>query len=230
MSRVLIIGDGLLGSELELQTGWDIVSRKLTNFDITDVDYIADILPDYDIVINCIANTNSYSSYGDEMYQVNVVFPYRLALACNRAGVKLAHISTEFVYTNNKGLPNEESLPLPDNTWYAHTKLIADEMIKLVSKEHLICRLLHKQKDFNPPEVWSVETSGDTVDKIAELVIRLIKHDAFGLYNVGTGSKWLSSLVKDKKCPILPPPFHIPTDTRMNLDKMNNFLNNIDLI
>jgi nucleoside-diphosphate-sugar epimerase len=162
------------------------------------------------------------------MYQVNVVFPYRLALACNRAGVKLAHISTEFVYADNKGLPNEESLPLPSPNWYSYYKLMADNVVSLISNSYLICRLLHKSKDFNPPEVWSVETSGDTVDKIAELVIKLIRNDAYGLYNVGTGSKWLSSLVKNKKPSIVQPPKGIPTDTRMDLTKMNKFLQSLE--
>ena len=32
--KVLILGDGLLGSELHKQTGWDVASRKLGNLDI----------------------------------------------------------------------------------------------------------------------------------------------------------------------------------------------------
>ena len=34
--KVLILGDGLLGSELVKKTGWDCVSRKNNEFDITN--------------------------------------------------------------------------------------------------------------------------------------------------------------------------------------------------
>lgn len=229
MSKILILGDGILGSELQLQTGWDLVSRKTTGLDIRNIPKLYEVLEGYDTVINCIANTNTYSDNGGkDMCEVNYHFPYYLAIICNELKIKLVHISTEFVYAENKGLPTEESLPLPAPNWYSYYKLMADNIISLVSNSYLICRLLHKPKDFNPPEVWSVETSGDTVDKIAELVIKLVEKDAFGIYNVGTGDKWLSLLIKNRKCPIVNPPKGVPTDTRMNLTKMNNFLNNVN--
>ena len=31
--RVVVLGDGLLGSEIIKQTGWDIISRKKNGFD-----------------------------------------------------------------------------------------------------------------------------------------------------------------------------------------------------
>ena len=93
------------------------------------------------------------------------------------------------------------------------------------NNSYLICRLLHKPNDFNYPEIWNTKTSGDRVNKIAELVIKLINNNAEGVYNVGTGSKYLSDLVPN--CKIIEPPKHVPTDTRMNLNKLNTFLNNI---
>ena len=35
-SKVLVLGDGLLASEIIAQTKWDQVSRKEDSFDITD--------------------------------------------------------------------------------------------------------------------------------------------------------------------------------------------------
>jgi len=230
MSKILILGDGILGSELQLQTGWDLVSRKLTGLNIKDTDQLRKVLEGYDTVINCIANTDTYSDNAKDMCEVNYYFPYHLALICNELKIKLVHISTEYVYANNKTLPNEDSLPIPANNWYSYYKLKADDIVALISNSYLICRLLHKSKDFNPPEVWSICTSGDKVDKIAELVIRLVRNGAYGLYNVGTGSKWLSSIVKNKNCTVVQPPEGIPIDTRMDLTKMDNFLYNPYLV
>jgi len=230
MSKILILGDGILGSELQLQTGWDLASRKTTGLNIRDNQQLYQVLEDYDTVINCIANTNTYSDDGKDMCEVNYYFPYHLAVICNKLKIKLVQISTEYVYANNKGLPNEDSLPIPADNWYSYYKLKADDIVALVSNSYLICRLLHKSKDFNPPEVWSVCTSGDTVDKIAELVIKLVRYGAYGLYNVGTGSKWLSSIVKNKNLDIVQPPEGVPIDTRMDLTKMNNFLDKLNLV
>ena len=57
--KVLVLGDGLLGSEIVKQTNWDYISRKKDGFDITKNDFNFD---GYDVIINCIAFTNTYSN------------------------------------------------------------------------------------------------------------------------------------------------------------------------
>ena len=68
---VAILGDGLLGSQLESITNWDVISRKRDNFDLTDSSTFNLLLetfdgmlqkPKYSTVINCIANTDTYST------------------------------------------------------------------------------------------------------------------------------------------------------------------------
>lgn len=226
--KVLILGDGLLGNEIHNQTGWGQASRKLGNLPkLEDWEKICTLIKNYDIIINCIAHTNSYSNDKNIHYNVNYKFVSNLSRACNSEKVKLVHISTEFVYANNPIPPNEEELPIPDNTWYAYTKLLADEYIKLHGNDFLICRELHKPNPFPYPKVWDIKTSGDTVDKISTLIIELIKRKATGVYNVGTGDKNLKDLAPKAK--LIPPPPNIPKDTRMNLDKLNKFLNNKNL-
>ena len=220
--KVLVLGDGLLGSEIVNQTGWDYFSRKKDGFDITDYQYMINIFPDYDIIVNCIANTNSYSDDKKTHWDINYEFTALVSDITNTEQIKLVHISTEFIYANNKITPTEEDLPQPDTTWYAYTKLLADEYIKLNHSNYLICRELHKPNPFPYDKVWNVQTSGDTVDKIAELIIKLINTDAQGVFNVGTGDKWLRELAPNAEEIEAPP--HVPKDTRMNLDKLNKWL------
>lgn len=222
MNKVLILGDGILGSELNYQTNWDIVSRKKDNFDIYDYGSLLNIVNEYDTVINCIANTDSYSSDKTKHWDVNYKFASDVSDSCVALDKKLVHISTEFVYANNKIPPTEEDLPLPHNSWYAYTKLLADEYIKLTNKNYLICRELHKENNFDYPNVWDVKTSGDLVKNIAEIIIKLINKNACGVFNVGTGDKNLIDL--NPNGILVSPPKHVPTDTRMNLNKLNNFL------
>lgn len=221
--RVLVLGDGLLGSEIVKQTGWDYFSRKKDGLDITDYHYMLNIFPDYDIIVNCIANTNSYSDDKKAHWDTNYEFAALVSDITNTERIKLVHISTEFIYANNSSPATEEDLPQPDTTWYAYTKLLADEYIKLNHSNYLICRELHKPNPFPYDKVWNVQTSGDTVDKIAELIIKLINKDAQGVFNVGTGDKWLKELAPNAE--EIEAPIHVPKDTRMNLDKLNKFLN-----
>lgn len=223
--KVLILGDGLLGSEMYSQTKWDIASRKLGNLPkLGEWEKICSLINKYDVVVNCIAYTNSYSGDKKNHYDVNYRFAANLSEACNAEGIKLVHISTEFVYANNPIPPTEEDIPLPDNTWYAYTKLLADEYIKLNNPNYLICRELHKPNPFPYPKVWDVLTCGDTVDKISSIIIQLIKKDAKGLFNVGTTPKSLPEIASNSE--IVPPPLNTPKDTRMNLHKLKNFLKN----
>lgn len=220
--KVLILGDGLLGSELHSQTGWNIASRKLGNLDINDWVGLANLISPYNAVVNCIAHTDSYSEDKEIHYNVNYRFPADLSDICNRERVKLVHISTEFVYANNENPPTEDELPLPDNTWYAYTKLLADEYIQLNSKSYLICRELHKPNPFPYSNVWNVQTSGDTVDKIASIIVKLIDKNINGVVNVGTGDKYLSEIAPNSE--VVNPPSGIPTDTRMDLSKLKSIL------
>ena len=221
-NKVLVLGDGLLGSEIVRQTGWDYVSRKKDGLDIKDYNSLIDTVLDYDIVVNCIAHTDSYSYDGGEHWVTNFGFPALLSDITNTEQIKLVHISTEFVYADNPIPPTEEDLPHHDRSWYAYTKLMADAYIQLNHSNYLICRELHKPNPFPYDKVWKVQTSGDTVDKIAELIIKLINTDAQGVFNVGTGDKWLRELAPNAE--EIEAPAHVPKDTRMNLDKLNTWL------
>lgn len=221
--KVLILGDGLLGSEINKQTQWDIISRKKDKIEVLDFDLWNHKLIPYNAIVNCIAYTDSYSKDKENHYKVNYEFVSKLVSFCNKNNKKLVHISTEFVYAHNTSLPTEEDIPQPHNSWYAYTKLLADEFIQLKSNEYLICRELHKSNPFPYEKVWDVQTSGDTVNKIAELIIKLINKNASGTYNVGTGEKNLKELAPNSI--LIPPPIYVPKDTRMNLDKLNKFLN-----
>tara|TARA_Y100000114_G_scaffold101094_1_gene94248 strand:+ start:453 stop:1136 length:684 start_codon:yes stop_codon:yes gene_type:complete len=222
--KTLILGDGLLGSELHELTKWDLASRKLSNLDINNLSKLKDLVSGYNIIVNCIANTDSYSDDKDKHLNTNFRFAVNLSNICNNLNIKLIHISTEFVYANNIQPPTEEDLPLPDKSWYAYSKLLADEYISLTNNNFLICRLLHKPNPFPYDDVWDVITSGDTVDKISSLIVLLIKEGATGIFNVGTGRKKLSNIAPGKK--VIPKPNHVPFDTSMNLSKLNLFLNN----
>ena len=95
MKSKLILGDGLLGTELAKQTGWDFISRKKDGIDFTDFTSYREYIKDYDEIINCIAYTNTYDTEKDTHWNVNYKSVADLVTLCNILDKKLIHISTD---------------------------------------------------------------------------------------------------------------------------------------
>ena len=95
MTNIVILGDGLLGSELKKLTNWDVISRRNSKFDISNPNSYSSFLKDYDIIINCIANTNTYSEDSFH-YKVNYKFVVDLVDYANKENKKIIHISLKF--------------------------------------------------------------------------------------------------------------------------------------
>jgi dTDP-4-dehydrorhamnose reductase len=234
--KVLVLGDGMLGSEIVKQTGWDYVSRKKDGFDITDSNKIANYLLNvsgnraatkYDIVVNCIANTDTYSSDKEAMYKVNYEAVTILSDICNAYNIKLVHISTDYIYAGSINNATEEDMPVPSNNWYTYYKLLADEYISLTNNNHLICRCSFKARPFEFKYAWYNQMGNfDYIDTITDLIIKLINKKATGIYNVGTELKTMLDLAKQTKPETQPSqkPEHVPGNISMNLDKLKTIL------
>ena len=234
MSSTVILGDGLLGSELAQQTDWDMISRKADGFDLTDAKTFDLLLETYDgmmqrakygTIVNCIANTDTYSKDRQAHWDVNYKGVAELTDFCNYWGVRLVHISSDYVYANSSGVPTEEDVPVHQETYYAYTKLLADAYIELKSKDFLVVRATHKEYPFKHKVAWVNQLGNfDYVDQIASSVIRLINSNASGIYNVGTELKSMYDLAKkttkDVRASLAPPA--TPTNTQMNLSKFNS--------
>jgi dTDP-4-dehydrorhamnose reductase len=225
--KVIVLGKGKLGSEIVKQTGWDYLSRAEHEITIDNFDEWKNKMDKYDVVVNCIANTDTYSDNKEKHWKANYELVTYLAEYCDDNGKKLVHISTDYLYQNSVSEAKESDECEFEHTWYMFTKLLADEYLKEHAKNYLICRLSHKPYPFPYESAWvDVVTNADYTPVIAELVIKLIEGGADGLYNVGTERKTIYELAqrsnKEVKKSISPP--HIPKDISMNISKMENFL------
>jgi len=231
--RPVILGDGLLGSELIKQTGWDYFSRKKDGFDITDITTFNLLLETfegvgqtakYDTIVNCIANTNTYSKGRQQHWEVNYEGVANLVDFCNKWNIKLIHVSTDYVYANSSGIPSEEDIPVHQETHYAYTKLLADGYIELKSNSYLVVRTTHKPNPFPYNKAWVDQIGNfDYVTVIASLIRKLIYNGAAGIINVGTQMKNMFELAKQTRKDITPsliPSSLVPKSTLMNLDKL----------
>lgn len=236
---VVILGDGLLGSELTKQTGWDYISRKKDKFDLTQPDtfsnYFIQDFPEfgarmlkYNTIVNCIANTNTYLDDKQSHWDINYKGVADLTDFCNKYNIKLIHISTDYVYANSKRNASEEDVPSTLNTWYCYTKLLADGYIELKSKNYLIIRTSHKPYPFPYKQAWTNQlTNGDYVNVITDLIIKLVNTKATGIFNVGTNIKTWFQLTKDEfKTEPIEKPIDAPGNITINLNKLDQWLIN----
>ena len=235
-NKVLVIGYGLLGKELVKQAGWDYISRKKDGFDITDqttfhlmteiFDGVAQRMP-YDIIINCIANTDTYNEDKQAHWDVNYKGVADLVDFCNRWKVKLVHISTDYVYSNSKSNASENSVPIHCDNWYGYTKLLSDGYVQLKGDKHLIIRCTHKPTPFAYDKAWVDQIGNfDYVDNIANIIIQLINKDCDGVFNVGTDIKSMYNLATTTNSQVTPALTldYVPTNVSMDITKLKNTL------
>ena len=228
--KVIVLGKGKLGGEIVKQTGWDYLCRAEHEITIDNFDEWKNKMDGYDVVVNCIANTDTYSDNKEKHWKANYELVTFLAEYCDDNGKKLVHISTDYLYQNSVDNAKEDDEPLFEHTWYMFTKLLADEYLKEHAKNYLICRLSHKPYPFPYDSAWDdVVTNADYTPVISGLVIELIKNGANGLYNVGTEKKTIYELAqmtnKNVKKFVSPP--YVPKNISMNVSKMDNFLKQI---
>ena len=220
--RQIILGDGLLGTELNQQTNWPVISRLRHDFDITNSN-TWDQIKNTNTIINCICcpKTNQDKQ---KQWDVNYKGVADLVDFCSKKAIKLVQISTDFVYYNSILNATEEDAPSNSPDWYSYTKLLADGYVQLRSTNYLLIRCSHKPDPF-PFEDAYINYVGnfDYVKNISYLIIQLITRKASGIYNVGTELKTMHQLaIKTKPNVNLAQGDYV--NASMNINKMNTFL------
>jgi len=222
--NVLVLGDGLLGSEIIKQTNWNYLSRSKDGFDINNIDNY--LTPEIDIIINCIGFTDTYSDDKESNWNVNCVYVDKLIDYCNDNKIKLVHISSDYVYSNSRAVASEEDVPVHCDTWYGYTKLLSDGLVQLRCNNYLVIRCSHKPRPFVYDGAW-IDYIGnfDYVDVIADLIIKSVNQDLCGVYNLGTDIKSMYEMASITSNPLKTiTPKHIPNNLSMDISKLNMVL------
>jgi dTDP-4-dehydrorhamnose reductase len=148
--RIVITGaGGQVGSFLAAEAvrqGRDVLALTSLQWDITDPEAAGRIVKTGDVVINCAAYTNVDGAERDEVtaYAVNAAGPAHIARACARAGARLVHISTDFVFSGDFGgsaprpyEPSDDTGPL---SVYGRTKLSGELAVLAALPEAVVVR------------------------------------------------------------------------------------------
>jgi len=171
-------GSGRLGTELRaLLPG--IVAPPRAELDVTRPDTIEAALERYRpaLVVHAAAYTNVAEAEVDRRscWQVNVEGTRNLVRALVSRGIKLVHISTDYVFDGTRGGYREDDPVGPVRNFYALSKLVAEEVVRVLDR-HLIVRTSFRPREWPYPVAFAdVYTSQDYVDVVAPKIALLLQ-------------------------------------------------------
>ena len=158
--KILVTGaKGQLGTEIlncfergftELGTP-DVLKEKNTvcgvdidELDISDINAVCMLFEKgkYDAVINCAAytNVNMCETERETAFKANALGPRNLAVAAEKTGAKLIHVSTDYVFSGDGKKPYTEWDVCVPQSAYGSSKYLGEEYIKEFCKKYFIVR------------------------------------------------------------------------------------------
>lgn len=214
--KILLFGaDGILGSAVAKRfSDARLDDRSFELFESTELEgditereetilYIMSIAPS--LVINCAGYTDvdGCESNTTQAYQVNADGAAYIAEACENAGAKLIHISTEYVFDGTKDIPyTEDDTPNPLSE-YGRSKTAGERAIQRRLKDCVIVRTSWLYGPNGKNFVDTVLRLADEKDEItmvndqrgaptftvdlADGIYRLSKSGVNGIYHLANG-------------------------------------------
>ncbi|MCW5726932.1 dTDP-4-dehydrorhamnose reductase [Parvibaculum sp.] len=146
--RLLVTGaGGQVGTKLVAQAaahGFAAIGTTRAELDITDraaiEAAIASLKPD--AVVNAAAYTavDRAESEAELAHAINAIAPGLLGAACDRAGIPLLHISTDYVFDGAAGCPWREVDPVAPLGVYGKSKAEGEDALRKATANHIILR------------------------------------------------------------------------------------------
>jgi dTDP-4-dehydrorhamnose reductase len=169
-----------------------------------------------DAVVNCAAfhKVDECEDRPEEAFSVNARGAFEVARACARTGALCVFVSTDYVFSGEKGSPyTEEDIPNPINV-YGASKVAAETLVRQAAPQWLILRIasvfgkagargkggnfveaiLAKAKSGEPVRVVNDQWMSPTYTRdAARQLEQLLRSGATGLYHVTNDGRctWL---------------------------------------
>ena len=148
--NVLVTGaDGQLGREMKALTGrlnlpFRFLYTDANELDITDRQQIVTYVSDYQIqyIVNCAAYTAVDKAEEDveKAYVVNAAAVENIARVAGQYGVKVIHLSTDFVFDGKSSVPYTEKMTADPLSVYGQSKLKGEEALQEHAGDWIILR------------------------------------------------------------------------------------------
>jgi len=195
-----------------------------------------------DVVVNCIGLIKQLEEASDYILAIkmNSVLPHNLAKICSNSGARLVHVSTDCVFSGDKGSYTEEDSPdvmdlyglskaLGEVKYAPHltvrTSIIGREWVRSTA----LLEWFLSQKGKSVKGYKNAIYSGFTTEAIARLIKRTVSErpDLTGLWNISSDPisklELLSKINQAWKLDITVEPFDDkPCDRSLNSEKFFN--------
>lgn len=165
-----------------------------------------------DVVVNCAAYTkvDMAEVERERAVAVNGTGVYNLARECKKSGIKLVHVSTDYVFSGGKKHPYQPfDIPNPINV-YGLSKLYGEELLKNSGCDYLIVRtswlygvygenfvskMLQLSEERSSLDVVNDQFGSPTfTHTLAKYLVMMIKKDMSGIFHItdrtGNGISW----------------------------------------
>lgn len=235
--RVLVIGGtGYLGAELVRHGATGVGSREV---DVRDEDAVAAALTRYapDAVVNC-----AYRQDTPDMWEVNRDGAANVARVTSTAGTRLVHISSDVVFSGDKGGYSEDDAPDPV-TDYGASKAAAEPLVREAHPEALVVRTSLIYGGPGAPESKHERTARDPgvtfftdeirspvqVGDLAEAILELAAGTAVGVLHVAGADdvsrcEFAQLIAGDVRCGPIPADATRPRDCTLDSERAQRLL------
>ncbi len=146
---ILVTGsNGQLGNEMRQASNrypsFEFIFTDIEELDICNAQEVSALLSDarIDYVVNCAAYTAVDKAEEDVelCYRINRDAVENIANAANEKGIKVIHVSTDYVFDGRNYLPYTEDMEVSPATVYGKSKLDGEEALLRICKESVIIR------------------------------------------------------------------------------------------
>ena len=210
MTTILITGShGQLGNEMQ-QAAKHFPAFKFIYTDVEDLDICDKVAletfvkaNDVNVIVNCAAYTavDKAEDDVDLCYKINAEAVRNIGEVAHQNGLKVVHVSTDYVFDGTNYVPYSEDQAVSPNTVYGKSKLAGEQALMETCEQAVIIRTawlyssfgnnfvktmirLGKEKDFIPVIFDQIGTPTYAAD-LADTILKILSHETFvpGLYH-----------------------------------------------
>lgn len=145
--KILLTGaNGQLGRCFQdrLPAEWEILATDTAELDITDLEHVEQTVKQFkpDAIVNAAAYTavDKAESEPELAEKINVIGPENLAIVASKQGIRLVHVSTDYVFDGNATEPYREDSATNPLSVYGKTKLAGEQAVAKASSKAIIVR------------------------------------------------------------------------------------------
>ncbi len=181
----------------------NLFTQDADELDITDMNLCIKFIADkkIDVVINCAAYTNVDGCETNQAaaYSVNAIGPRNLAIACEKVGAKIIHVSTDYVFEGVGTIAyHEYDVPNPLSV-YGKTKLSGENFVKEFSSRYMLVRISWLYGYYGKNFVKTMITAGKKLGQlkvvddqkgnptnaadVSHHILKLVMSEEYGMYH-----------------------------------------------